>query len=56
MAANCTPIRIQSQVQRLNLDRQAASPSPAPSPWRGTTPTSSHPTVLAQEQPPFGPP
>lgn len=46
--------RLQSVVQRPNQDEHTASPSPAPSPRRGGSPTSSHPAVHIQDQPPFG--
>jgi hypothetical protein len=56
MAANGAPLRLQSQVQRPIRDEQTTCPSLAPSPRRGTTPTSSYPAVPVQEQPLFGPP
>jgi len=56
MAANGAPIRLQSHAQRPYRNRQTTSPSPAPSPRRGTTPTSSHSAVPVKEHPLLGPP
>jgi len=44
---------LQSTIQRPNQDGHTAPPSPASSSRRGGSPTSSHPAVHVQDQPPF---